>query len=194
MWAAKSFAACSKEGMDPMSRVGKYPVTVPAGVTITVKDNVVTAKGKLGEMTYTAAGEVETRLEDNLIWVKPLSETKHARQQWGTTRARINNLVRGVSEGFSRKLELVGVGYKAAAQGKVLKLSLGFSHDVDFPIPEDLKITTPAPNQIEISGVDKQRVGQIASEIRSYRSPEPYKGKGVKYAGEQILRKEGKKK
>lgn len=177
-----------------MSRVGKYPVTVPQGVTASVKDNVVTVKGKLGEMTYVANDDVETSLEDNLIWVKPKSETKRARQLWGTTRARINNLVVGVSEGFTKKLDLVGVGYKAAAQGKILKLSLGFSHDVDFPIPDDLKITTPGPSQIEISGMDKQRVGQIASEIRGYRPPEPYKGKGVKYSNEWILRKEGKKK
>lgn len=177
-----------------MSRVGKYPVAVPQGVTVTVTDNVVTAKGKLGELRYAAVAEVETTLEDGKIWVKPKSESKRARQQWGTTRARIANLIQGVSGGFSKKLELVGVGYKAAVQGKILKLSLGYSHDIDYPIPPDLTMATPAPNQIEISGMDKQRVGQVASEIRGFRPPEPYKGKGVKYAGEFILRKEGKKK
>ncbi|MGB0697217.1 MAG: 50S ribosomal protein L6 [Rhodospirillaceae bacterium] len=177
-----------------MSRVGKYPVSVPQGVTVTVEDNVITAKGKLGQMVYTAVSDVETKLEDGKIVVTPLSETKQGRMHWGTTRARIANLISGVSEGFTKKLELIGVGYKAAAQGKVLKLSLGYSHDIDFPIPDDLKITTPAPTQIEIHGMDKQRVGQTAAVIRGYRPPEPYKGKGVKYADEWILRKEGKKK
>jgi len=177
-----------------MSRVGKYPVEVPAGVTVTVNSNVVAAKGKLGEMTYRCPEEVEVSLEESKIWVKPLSKTKQGRMHWGTTRAQINNVVKGVGEGFTKKLELVGVGYKAQVQGKNLVLSLGYSHDVVYPIPEDLKIVAPAPTQVEISGASKQRVGQVASELRAYRPPEPYKGKGVKYAEERILRKEGKKK
>ncbi|GEO82200.1 50S ribosomal protein L6 [Pararhodospirillum oryzae] len=177
-----------------MSRVGKYPVAVPQGVTVTVADNVVTAKGKLGELRYEAAEEVDTTLEGDKIWVKPRMDSKRARQMWGTTRARINNMILGVTTGFTRKLDMVGVGYKAAVQGNVLKLSLGFSHDIEYPIPADLKIVAPTPTSIEVSGMDKQRVGQIASEIRGFRPPEPYKGKGVKYAGEWILRKEGKKK
>lgn len=178
-----------------MSRVGKYPVEVPQGVTVTIDGDVVTAKGKLGEMKYTLLPEfVETTLDGNQIVVKPRNESKRARQMWGTTRARLNNLVKGVSEGFEKKLDIVGVGYRAAVQGKNLQLSLGFSHDVLYPIPEGITIKTPAPTQIEISGADKQVVGQVASEIRGYRPPEPYKGKGVKYSDEQILRKEGKKK
>jgi large subunit ribosomal protein L6 len=177
-----------------MSRVGKYPVDVPSGVTVTVAGNVVTAKGKLGEMTYRCPDEVETTLEENQIWVRPKAAHKQARQHWGTTRAQLNNVVRGVGEGFTKKLELVGVGYKAQVQGKNLVLSLGYSHDITYPIPDDLKIATPAPTQVEISGASKQRVGQVASEVRGFRPPEPYKGKGVKYADERILRKEGKKK
>lgn len=178
-----------------MSRVGKYPVEVPQGVTVTIDGDVVTAKGKLGEMKYTLMPEfVETTMQDSQIVVKPRNESKRARQMWGTTRARLNNLVKGVSEGFQKNLDIVGVGYRAAVQGKNLQLSLGFSHEVLYPIPEGIAIKTPSPTQIEISGADKQVVGQVASEIRGYRPPEPYKGKGVKYADEQILRKEGKKK
>ncbi len=177
-----------------MSRVGKYPVIVPAGVTVSVEGQTVRAKGKLGELSFLVVDEVEAKLEDGKVWVKPRNETKFARAMWGTARARINNLVKGVGEGFTKKLDIVGVGYRAAVQGKVLKLSLGFSHDVDFQIPEGIDIKCPQPTQIEISGTDKQVVGQVASEIRAYRSPEPYKGKGVKYADEKILRKEGKKK
>jgi large subunit ribosomal protein L6 len=178
-----------------MSRVGKYPVEVPQGVTVTIANDVVTAKGKLGEMSYTLLPEfVDTTVDGNLVTVTPRNQSKRARQMWGTTRARINNLVKGVSEGFEKKLDIVGVGYRAAVQGKSLQLSLGFSHEVLYPIPEGITIKTPAPTQIEISGADKQVVGQVAAEIRGYRPPEPYKGKGVKYSGEQILRKEGKKK
>ncbi len=177
-----------------MSRVGKYPVIVPAGVTVSVDGQTVRAKGKLGELSFLVVDEVEAKLEDGKVWVKPRNESKFARAMWGTARARINNLVKGVGEGFTKKLDIVGVGYRAAVQGKVLKLSLGFSHDVDFPIPEGIDIKCPQPTQIEISGTDKQVVGQVASEIRAYRSPEPYKGKGVKYSDEKILRKEGKKK
>jgi len=177
-----------------MSRVGKYPVVVPAGVTVSIDGQTVHAKGKLGELSFDVVDEVEAKLEDGKVWVNPRAETKFARAMWGTARARINNLVKGVSEGYTKKLDIVGVGYRAAVQGKILKLSLGFSHDVDFPIPEGITIACPQPTQIEVSGNDKQRVGQVASEIRSYRSPEPYKGKGVKYSDERILRKEGKKK
>lgn len=177
-----------------MSRVGKYPVIVPAGVTVSVEGQTVRAKGKLGELSFLVVDEIEAKLEEGKVWVKPRNDTKFARAMWGTARARINNLVKGVGEGFTKKLDIVGVGYRAAVQGKVLKLSLGFSHDVDFPIPEGIDIKCPQPTQIEISGTDKQVVGQVASEIRAYRSPEPYKGKGVKYSDEKILRKEGKKK
>lgn len=178
-----------------MSRVGKYPVPVPQGVTVTINGDVVTAKGKLGEMLFELTPDlVSASVEDGQVVVKPKNDSKRARMMWGTTRARINNLVKGVSEGFQRNLEITGVGYRAAVQGNVLQLNLGFSHDVAFPIPKGIAIKTPAPTQVEISGMDKQVVGQVASEIRAYRPPEPYKGKGIKYAGEQILRKEGKKK
>ena len=177
-----------------MSRVGTYPVIVPAGVTVSVDGQTVHAKGKFGEQSFVVVDEVEAKLEDGKVWVNPRNETKFARAMWGTSRARINNMVKGVGEGFTKKLDIVGVGYRAAVQGKILKLALGFSHDVDFAIPEGIDIKCPQPTQIEISGNDKQRVGQVASEIRAYRSPEPYKGKGVKYADEKILRKEGKKK
>ncbi len=177
-----------------MSRVGKYPVVVPAGVTVSIVGKTVHAKGKFGELSFDVVDDVEAKLEDGKVYVKPRSESKFARAMWGTARARINNLVKGVGEGYTRKLDIVGVGYRASVQGKTLKLALGFSHDVDFPIPDGITIVCPQPTQIEISGNDKQRVGQVASEIRSYRSPEPYKGKGVKYSDETILRKEGKKK
>jgi len=178
-----------------MSRVGKYPVEVPQGVTVTIENDVVTAKGKLGEMKYELTPElVDTKLEDNQIVVTPKTGSKRARMMWGTTRARLANLLKGVSEGFEKKLLITGVGYRAAVQGKNLQLSLGFSHDVLYPIPEGVTIKTPQPTQIEISGADKQVIGQVAAEIRGYRPPEPYKGKGVRYADERILRKEGKKK
>lgn len=178
-----------------MSRVGKYPVVVPSGVTVTINENVVTAKGKRGEMKYTFdANQVSTKLEDGKVWVRPLSEDRRARALWGTTRSRINNLVKGVSEGFVKKLEIVGVGYKARVQGKSVVLSLGFSHDVEFPVPAGIEIKCESPTSLEVSGADKHMVGQVASKIRGYRPPEPYKGKGIKYVGETILRKEGKKK
>ncbi|MEO5374975.1 MAG: 50S ribosomal protein L6 [Alphaproteobacteria bacterium] len=177
-----------------MSRVGKYPVTVPSGVTVAIGDGRVTVTGKLGTMTLPLVDDVEAGVDGNHVWVKPRAETKFGRSMWGTTRANIRNMVIGVSEGFTRKLDIVGVGYKAAVQGKVLNLALGFSHDVPFPIPEDVNIKCDTPTSITISGSSRQRVGQIAAEIRSYRPPEPYKGKGIKYANEWILRKEGKKK
>lgn len=178
-----------------MSRVGKYPVIIPDGVTVTVEGNKVIVKGKLGELSCTYDdGHIAAKVEDKKVVITPLSQTLTARALWGTTRANINTLVKGVSEGFSKSLELVGVGYKARVEGTKLVLSLGFSHDVNFPAPAGIKISCESPTQIKIFGVDKQLVGQVAAEIRKYRKPEPYKGKGVKYEGEYIRRKEGKKK
>lgn len=177
-----------------MSRVGKYPVVVPAGVTVDIKGSDVSVKGKNGASAFTASDEVEVTLEEGKVWIKPRSESKRARMLWGTTRALINNMVKGVSNGFTVDLEINGVGYRAAVQGKNLQLQLGYSHDILFPIPDDVTIKSDKPTAISISGRDKQRVGQIASEIRAFRGPEPYKGKGIKYATETILRKEGKKK
>ena len=178
-----------------MSRVGKYPVNIPAGVTVAIEGNVVTVKGKLGELSCSFDdGHIAAKVEDNKVVVTPHSQSLAAHALWGTTRANINTLVKGVSEGFTKNLELVGVGYKAHMEGTKLVLSLGFSHDVNFPAPEGIKISCESPTQIKIFGVDKQLVGQVAAEIRKYRKPEPYKGKGVKYEGEYIRRKEGKKK
>jgi large subunit ribosomal protein L6 len=177
-----------------MSRVGKNPVTIPSGVTATVAGKVLTIKGKLGELKLDISDEVEASVADNKVSVKAKSETKRSRAQWGTTRALVNNMVKGVSEGYKRVLDINGVGLKAAAQGKKLNLSLGFSHDVNFDIPAGIEIKTPTPTQIEITGADRQRVGQVAANIRGFKGPEPYKGKGIKYAEETILRKEGKKK
>ena len=178
-----------------MSRVGKYPVVIPAGVELSINNNTVTAKGKLGELSYAFDdSHVAAKFEDGKVTVSPLSESNASRALWGTARARINDLVKGVSEGFTKEMELVGVGYKARVEGKNLVLSLGFSHDVVFPAPEGIKITCASPTQITVFGADKQLVGQIAAQIRKYRKPEPYKGKGVKYVGEYVRRKEGKKK
>ena len=177
-----------------MSRIGKKPVPVPAGVTANVAGQVVKIKGSKGELSFTVPDDVSVAMEDGAIAVQPRSQTKVARSLWGTSRARIANLVIGTTSGFEKKLEINGVGYKAAVTGKVLKLSLGYSHDIDYPIPEGVAIVTPKPTEIVITGIDKQVVGQTAAEIRDYRGPEPYKGKGVKYAGEFIFRKEGKKK
>jgi large subunit ribosomal protein L6 len=177
-----------------MSRVGKYPVVVPNGVTVNLAGGELSVKGKLGQSSINLVDAVEASLEDNQVWVKPKNETKQARMMWGTTRANIANMVKGVSEGFTINLEINGVGYRAAVQGKALQLQLGFSHDVNYPIPDGITIKCEKPTAISITGTDKQRVGQIAAEIRAYRGPEPYKGKGVKYETETILRKEGKKK
>ncbi|MBE6451386.1 MAG: 50S ribosomal protein L6 [Alphaproteobacteria bacterium] len=178
-----------------MSRIGKYPVVIPAGVTVEINDNVVTVKGKLGELSCSYdANHVSTKLEDGKVVVSPLSDNRTARSLWGTTRANINTLVKGVNEGFCKNLELVGVGYKARMEGTKLVLSLGFSHDVNFPAPEGIKISCESPTQIKVFGVDKQLVGQVAAQIRKYRKPEPYKGKGVRLEGEYVRRKEGKKK
>ena len=177
-----------------MSRVGKKPVALPAGVTATVEGQSVSVKGAKGTLSFVVPDDCDVALNDNEVSVKPRSETKRAQAMWGMSRAMINNLVTGVSAGFERKLEITGVGYKAAVQGKKLVLSLGYSHDVDFPIPDGIAIVAPRPTELVITGIDKREVGQVASEIRAFRPPEPYKGKGVKYAGEFIFRKEGKKK
>jgi large subunit ribosomal protein L6 len=177
-----------------MSRVGKNPVAVPAGVEVKLADKTFSAKGKLGELVLAISDQVETRIEDGKVWVKPANDSKQARMMWGTTRNLVRNLITGVSQGYSRSLEISGVGYRAAVQGKNLQLQLGYSHDVVFPIPADVTIKCDKPTSITVSGADKQRVGQIAAEIRSFRKPEPYKGKGIKYSDETILRKEGKKK
>lgn len=177
-----------------MSRVGKYPVVVPSGVTVTLNGQEVSVKGKLGASSLKVSDEIDVSFVDSKIWVKPRHETKNARVLWGTSRALINNMVKGVAEGFQINLEINGVGYRAAVQGKILQLQLGFSHDVSFPIPDDVTIKCEKPTAISVSGKDRQRVGQVASEIRAFRGPEPYKGKGVKYEHETILRKEGKKK
>lgn len=177
-----------------MSRIGKHPVAVPSGVDVQMNERDITVKGGKGVLSMTFVDDVVVEREDDKIWVKPGNDSKRARQMWGMQRTMLANLVEGVSNGFTKKLEVVGVGYRAAVQGNTLTLNLGFSHDVNYPIPEGIQIACPAPTAIEISGADKQKVGQVAAEIRSYRKPEPYKGKGVKYADEFIFRKEGKKK
>jgi len=177
-----------------MSRIGKHPVPVPAGVTVTVAGQTVTAKGKLGQLSLTLIDEIAATLEGGAVVVKPRAETIRARQNWATARTNVANLVTGVDKGFTKNLEINGVGYKAAVQGKDLVLSLGFSHEVRYPVPEGISIKCDKPTSISVSGADKQKVGQVAAEIRSYRPPEPYKGKGVKYENEVIVRKEGKKK
>lgn len=177
-----------------MSRVGKKPVVIPAGVTATVDGQAVAVKGGKGELRFLAPDDVTVSFAKNEIKVEPRGETKRARAMWGLTRAMVNNLVVGVTKGFEKKLEITGVGYRASVQGKTLQLSLGYSHDVQFPIPQGIAIATPKPTEINISGIDRQKVGQVAAEIRAMRPPEPYKGKGIKYAGEVIFRKEGKKK
>jgi large subunit ribosomal protein L6 len=177
-----------------MSRVGKKPVTIPAGVTAKVDGQDVAVKGSKGELKFSVPSEISVVLDGNSIKVDPRENSKRARAMWGTSRAQIANLVTGVTNGFEKKLEITGVGYKAAVVGKNLQLSLGFSHDVNYPIPAGIAITAPKPTEVTISGIDRRQVGQVAAEIRSFRGPEPYKGKGVKYAGEFIFRKEGKKK
>lgn len=177
-----------------MSRIGKNPVIVPSGVDVTIDGQKVTVKGKLGELAVTLADLVLLSKEDDKIWVKPQGKTKHAREMWGTAKSIIQGLVIGVSEGIKVCLEINGVGYRAQVQGKDLVLQLGFSHEIRYPIPDGITMKCEKPTTIEISGTDKQRVGQIASEIRAFRPPEPYKGKGVKYENEILVRKEGKKK
>ena len=177
-----------------MSRIGKKPVTVPSGVTATVDGQTVKMKGTKGQLQFIVHDDVDVKFENGQVKVAPRSETKRARSLYGTARAQIANLVEGVTKGFEKKLEITGVGYRAAMQGKNLQLALGYSHDVVYQIPEGITIAVPKPTEITVTGIDPQRVGQVAAEIRAYRPPEPYKGKGVKYAGEFIFRKEGKKK
>jgi large subunit ribosomal protein L6 len=177
-----------------MSRVGKHPVALPAGVTVEVADRVLKAKGKLGELKLALSEEVEVKIEAGKVLVTPRSPSKRSRTLWGTTRSLIDNMVAGVSTGFSRTLEINGIGYRAQVQGKNLQLQLGFSHDIVYPIPPGVTIKCEKPTQITVSGADLQRVGQVAAEIRAFRKPEPYKGKGIKYENERIRRKEGKKK
>lgn len=177
-----------------MSRIGQNPVSVPDGVTINVVGQMVTAKGKLGELSITMVDEVEISHNDATLVVKPRSDTQRARTMWGTMRSLVQNIVTGVDEGFTVDLEIVGVGYRAAVEGQELVLQLGYSHEVRHPIPEGIKIACERPTLVAVSGADRQLVGQVAANIRAYRKPEPYKGKGVRYVDEFILRKEGKKK
>ena len=177
-----------------MSRIGKKAVPVPSGVTASVEGQTVKVKGPKGALQFVVPDEITVKMENGSIKVDPRSETKRARSMWGTSRTLVSNLMTGVTKGFEDKLEINGVGYRAAVQGKNLQLALGYSHDVVYPIPEGIASVTPKPTEIVITGTDKQRVGQVAAEIRAFRGPEPYKGKGVKYAGEFIFRKEGKKK
>ena len=177
-----------------MSRIGKRAVPVPSGVTANVEGQTIKVKGPKGALQLVLHDDVKVAMDKDGIQVDPRSETKRARSQWGTSRTLINNLITGVTKGFEEKLEITGVGYRAAVQGKNLQLQLGYSHDVVYPIPDGIAIVAPKPTEITITGSDKQKVGQVAAEIRGFRSPEPYKGKGVKYVGEYIFRKEGKKK
>ena len=177
-----------------MSRVGKKPVSVPSGVTANVSGSTINVKGPKGVLSLVFDDRVAVQMDKGEIKVDPKDESKEARALWGTTRANLNNIMTGVTQGFERKLEITGVGYRAAVQGKNLQLALGYSHDVLYPIPEGIAVATPKPTEIVVTGIDKKKVGQVAAEIRAYRPPEPYKGKGVRYAGEFIFRKEGKKK
>ena len=177
-----------------MSRIGKKPVALPSGVTATIDNGTLTVKGPKGTLAMGLSELVEYKLDDGSISVQPANDSKNARSHWGMQRTLVSNLVEGVTDGFTKVLEITGVGYRAQAQGKKLKLQLGYSHDVDIDVPEGVEIKTPDNTTVEISGIDKQKVGQIAAEIRRWRKPEPYKGKGIKYRGEYIFRKEGKKK
>ncbi len=177
-----------------MSRIGKKPVPVPAGVTANVNGQMVEVKGPKGTLSFTATDDVTITLADGSVSVAPRGTSKRARQQWGMSRSMIENLVTGVTQGFRKELEINGVGYRAAMQGNVLKLSLGYSHEVNFDVPKGVTVTTPKQTEIIVEGIDAQLVGQVAANIREWRGPEPYKGKGIKYKGEFIFRKEGKKK
>lgn len=177
-----------------MSRIGQQPVPVPQGVTVEFAGREVTAKGPKGELSMTLVDEVLASMEDDVIVVKPRDNSKRSRTMWGMQRTLVDNLLRGVSEGFLVELEIIGVGYRAAVQGRTLNLQMGYSHEINFPIPEGIEIKCERPTAVAVSGADRQRVGQVAAEIRSYRKPEPYKGKGIRYVGEYVFRKEGKKK
>jgi large subunit ribosomal protein L6 len=177
-----------------MSRIGKQPVAIPAGVTADVAGQAISVKGPKGTLQFTLPDDVGATLEAGKLTIDPRDDSKRARAMWGMSRSLLANLVAGVTKGFERKLEITGVGYRASIQGKNLQLLLGYSHEIHYPIPEGIAIVTPKPTEIVITGIDKQKVGQVAAEIRGYRPPEPYKGKGIRYAGEYIFRKEGKKK
>jgi large subunit ribosomal protein L6 len=177
-----------------MSRIGKRPVSVPSGVTANVSGKTISVKGPKGTLSLVVDDHVVVAMDKGAIKVDPKDDSKEARALWGTVRANLNNIVTGVTKGFERKLEITGVGYRAAVQGKNLQLALGYSHDVVYAIPEGIAVVTPKPTEIVVSGIDRKKVGQVAAEIRAYRPPEPYKGKGVKYSDEFIFRKEGKKK
>lgn len=177
-----------------MSRIGKRPVSVPAGVTASLEGKTLSVKGPKGTLTMSLADEVTYAVEEGQISVQPVNDSKRSRSFWGMQRTMVQNLIVGVTEGYTKTLQITGVGYRANVQGQNLKLQLGYSHDVDFAIPEGITIATPDQTTVHISGIDKQKVGQVAAEIRRWRKPEPYKGKGIKYAGEYIFRKEGKKK
>lgn len=177
-----------------MSRIGKKAVPVPKGVTASVNGQTVTAKGPKGELTFVVADDVSVEMGEGGVKVDPRNDTKLARSKWGMSRTMISNIFAGVEKGFERKLEINGVGYRAAMQGKNVQLSLGYSHEVVYEVPEGITVAVPKPTEILVSGIDKQKVGQVAAEIREWRGPEPYKGKGIKYANETIFRKEGKKK
>jgi len=177
-----------------MSRIGKRPIELPGGVSASVSGQSIEVKGPKGTRSFSATDDVDLKVDGNVITVTPRGSSKRARQQWGMSRTQIANLVTGVSDGFKKELEINGVGYRAAIQGNVVKLSLGYSHDVDFEIPEGVTITAPKPTALIVEGIDQQVVGQVAANIREWRKPEPYKGKGIKYKDEYIFRKEGKKK
>ena len=177
-----------------MSRIGKKPVSVPKGVTANIEGHTVTAKGPKGQLAVLLVDDVTVAMTDGGIKIEPRDESKRSRAMWGMSRTMVQNIVTGVTEGFEERLEINGVGYRAVAQGKNLNLALGYSHDVTFPVPDGIQVQTPKPTEIVITGIDKQKVGQVAAEIRRWRPPEPYKGKGVKYSSETIFRKEGKKK
>ena len=177
-----------------MSRVGKHPVAIPSGVEVQMSGQTLSAKGNLGTLRLVVSNEVTAAISDGAVTIAPKNDTKHARAMWGTTRALVNNMITGVAKGFSVTLEINGVGYRAAVQGGTLNLQLGYSHEIAYPIPSDVNIVCERPTLIRISGADRQRIGQIAAEIRAYRPPEPYKGKGIKYSTETVRRKEGKKK
>ncbi len=177
-----------------MSRIGKHPVPIPQGVTVDLAGAVLTAKGRLGTLSLAVSNDVTAKIDGGEVTITPNNESKRARALWGTTRALVNNMVTGVGSGFTRNLDINGVGYRAAVQGNTLTLQLGYSHDVAYPIPQDVQIVCERPTTIAVSGADRQRVGQVAAEIRAFRPPEPYKGKGIKYRDETVRRKEGKKK
>ncbi|MEO1961820.1 MAG: 50S ribosomal protein L6 [Paracoccus sp. (in: a-proteobacteria)] len=177
-----------------MSRIGKKPVELPSGVSASVSGQTVEVKGPKGTRSFTATDDVAISVEDNVVSIQPRGNSKRARQQWGMSRTMVSNLVTGVAEGFKKELEINGVGYRAQMQGNTLKLNLGLSHDVNFEVPEGVTVTAPKPTQVIVEGIDQQLVGQVAANIREWRQPEPYKGKGIRYKGEYVFRKEGKKK